>query len=55
MIQTTTNKLESNGETVAIPFDFQKEKDNIKKRLLNENNTAEGSSTVLDKKYRKRR
>lgn len=55
VIKTTSNKLEANGETVITTFDFQKEKDNIKKRLLNESNMEEGNSTVLNKKYRKRR
>lgn len=53
VIETTQNKIESNGNTVMTTFDFQKEKDNIKNKLMNEQ-SEENCSTKINK-YRKRR
>lgn len=53
VIETTQNKIESNGNTIITTFDFQKEKDNIKNKLMNEQ-SEENCSTKINK-YRKRR
>ena len=53
VMETTQNKIESNGNTVMTTFDFQKEKDNIKNKLMNEQ-SEENCSTKINK-YRKRR
>lgn len=53
VIETTSNKLEANGNTVITTFDFQKEKDNIKKELINKQGEEDGSIKI--NKYRKRR
>ena len=53
VIVTTSNKLESNGNTIITTFDFQKEKNNIKEKLMNQQSTDDGS--VATNKYRKRR
>lgn len=53
VIQPTRNKLESNGRTIIKEFDFQKEKDNIKSKLLNDGNSNDTGEITT--KYRKRR
>lgn len=55
VIQTTSNKIESNANTVMKEFNFQQEKNNIKHKLINENDTEDTNGTVSNNKYRKRR
>lgn len=54
VIQPTRNKLESNGRTIVSEFNFQKEKDNIKSKLLNDIGDSNNTETTITK-YRKRR
>ena len=54
VIQPTRNKLESNGRTIVSEFNFQKEKDNIKSKLLNDISDSSKTETTITK-YRKRR
>lgn len=54
VIQTTNNRIESDGNTVITQINFQKEKDNIKSKLLN-NNCSSDKQEIVGTKYRKRR
>ena len=55
-IETTKNRIESNGNTVVKEFNFQKEKDNIKSDLLKQNKCSDSEQTKsTTTKYRKRR
>lgn len=54
VIQPTSNKIESTGTMTITQIDFQKEKDNIKSKLLN-NNCSSDKQEIVGTKYRKRR
>ena len=54
VIQTTNNRIESDGNTVITQINFQKEKDNIKSKLLNDNCSSD-KQEIVGTKYRKRR
>lgn len=54
VIKTTQNKVEANGNMEIKAFDFQKEKQNIKEKLIEKTN-AGTEKTASTNKYRKRR
>ena len=56
VIEPTKNKIEANSNMVIEKIDFQKEKENIKEKLLKEEKTENSNRNgINDTKYRKHR